>query len=299
MTGINKDVWIPMIQEQYDQEPTFMNNLEDWSEHVDNDVLKIPEAGVDPECFRNSAGPFAPTQRVDTITDIPLDHWDTETTIITNQESKIISYDKVESVTRRHRKALINKESGRATWNLSPQTNTTFTPILRTTGEANALGLKMLTDADVLNHAKAYDKFAPNQEKTLVLTTEHIYELLLTSDILRKQQAYQGAQGEIKKMIYHLYGFKIEVYDGENLYNLATGEKLPYDTVKIDGQHIEGSFSFVDQEGFNATGTLDLFHLPKQINTARRGDEIGLQQRQTASAKRNKYMGAIVPIAAA
>lgn len=294
--ALNKEAWLPVILEQYDRQPTFLNKATDLSAFVDNDKIHIPSAGADPDVLLdNTTYPIAVNQRTDVDNEKTLQTYDIENTLVRNIEQAELSYDKMTSVTRRHVQSLVNKQGSRSSWLFTPSSDASLTPLLRTTGADDGTSTRKLQESDVLALARRFDDFAPNQMRTLVLTVKDWYDLLETSTILRGQQERMGGNpGTITNAIFALYGFDIAIYNGENFFNKTTGAKLAYGAATDVNSRI-ASFAFVDSEVFRAVGNTDVFYKPKDLNPEERGDIFGLQQRFLAEPMRNGYIGAIVP----
>ncbi|MFO0485244.1 MAG: hypothetical protein ACK51A_06235, partial [Sphingobacteriia bacterium] len=54
MAGLNKEVWLSLIKEQFYPDFTFLNEALDLSAFVQNDVINLAEAGVSPNVLKNN-----------------------------------------------------------------------------------------------------------------------------------------------------------------------------------------------------------------------------------------------------
>lgn len=277
--------------EKYHQVPSFLNEALDMSEHVEANTINLAEAGVEPNVlYNNSSYPVTTTSRTDTPKALPLATYDTENTVVRNAELVELSYDKMESVIRGHRNALVNAEALRASFDFSPSSNGTYTPVLGTSG-AVANSFKMITENDIIDLADKFDQIdAPDEGRILVLHPTHFNQLVKTSEVLKQQQGYRNA-GVIDRLVLNLFGFKIHKYRGAAVFNKTTGVKAAYGATAAPSTDTIASFAFVNTEVMKAVGTTDMFATLK--DPAQRGDIIGFQQRFIALPLRNKYQGAI------
>lgn len=289
---LEKEKWLPIIKEQYDEETSFLNEVQDHSDDVDNNILHLADAGVDPSVlYNNSSYPVPIAPRADTPVELPLATFDTENTVVRNLEKRQLAYNKMASVTRRHAAALKNDTAFRATHDLSPANDGINSPVLATTGnQRETTSKKMITQGDVLRLARAFDGIAPGKSKTLVLNHLHYYDLLETSPILQAQMGNMSKVGEIPKMIYHLYGFKIYMYNGRAVYNLA-GVKQAYGTAYNPASNSLASFAFVNDAVMKAEGSQDMF--ATLMDPEQRGDIVGFQKRFVALPYTGKYIASI------
>lgn len=294
MAGLNKEYWLEVVKEQYDQVPTFLSALEDLSAFVNNNKINLAEAGIDPEIVINLAQyPIPVVPRSDINHELTLDTYDSENTPVFNAAQKELSYDMMASYLRRHSKAILNKIAQYGTFNLTPAADSEFTPVIPTTGTtALVAGFKDITEDDIFNLADRFDAIdAPDSERVLVLHDKHFNQLLRTSSILKEQQKYQTRQGEINRNVYRIADFDIYKYKSRAVFNKTTGAKKAWGAEADAATDTISSFAFVKGEVAKAMGTLDMFELLKDPYT--RSDIVGFQQRAMVTPMRNKYIASI------
>jgi hypothetical protein len=292
MADLFKEIWINQIMEQYNADISWMADVEDMSEWVENNTINLAEAGVNPEVLiNNTVYPVAFAERTDLPLALPLDYLDTEGTVIRNARKTELAYNKMASVNRGHSVALQQMGARRAAYFFSPAADDDNTPVLPTSGGDNGAGLCYITEDDILQLSSRFDDInAPRDQRVLVLHSKHLNELAKNSATLKAQQAYQGAVGSISKEVGNLFGFKIWVYNSSVVYNRNTGAKPAFGAAAA-GTDAPSSFAFVKGEVMKAIGDYDFFY--RLNDPEQKGDIINYQQRFVALPKRNKYIGAI------
>ena len=115
MATLNKQVWVDQILEGFYPNSSFLKYAKDLSSLVDNDVINIAEAGVDPKVIINNITyPIPVGLRVDKPISFELDKFETENTVVIRPEVIEYSYDQLDSVIRGHRASLRTKTAAKA-----------------------------------------------------------------------------------------------------------------------------------------------------------------------------------------
>lgn len=282
--GLNKEIWLPEILEGFYPDWSFVTEMRDLSAFVDNDVINLTEAGVNPAVFvNNTSYPIAFAQRSDVPLTLSLDTYDTENTLIRSIETAELSYDKRSSVIFGHKQSLQMTFMKKAAFVCGPTTHGTFTPLLAATGADNGSGLKALKYSDVQKLKRAFNNAnIPMDGRILVLTTQHQSDLEL-EDAARYNQVMTQKT---------LAGFKIYEVSDDNCprYHKGTGVKYVYGAAD-DGNQSYASFAFHKMEVGRAQGSQDMFLTEK--DPTHRGDILGFQMRALTTTLRAKGIGAI------
>lgn len=283
--AIEKQIWIDVIKEAFTPDTSFLSASEDMSEHVDNNTINLAEAGVEPDVFiDNDTYPVGTVAREDVPLDLPLHTLDTENTVIRNIEEKESSYNKLESVTRGHKRALLKKEARFAAHNWCPLADSEYTPVLTTTGIADRNGRKRLTfdDLDELE-ARFKDLDVETADLCLCLNPTHRADLKAEDRKLYKECMRDGKIGN----------FTVYEYSKLPFFDTTTGKKQAFGAAKNENSSM-CSLAWVRTEVMRATGDTEPF--VKYKDPEQRGDVLGYQQRFTALPYRNKYIGAIYSV---
>lgn len=280
--AIAKELWTAMILEGLIPETSFMSESRDLSEFVEYNKLHLAEAGVDPEVLiDNTSFPVPMAQREDIPKELVLHTFDTKNTVVRNVEEKESAYNKMESVVRSHRAALLKKESAYAAYNWCPTEDGIYTPVLSTGGATNKSGVKALTFEDLLNmEAKFRTLDVDMNTLVAVLNAQHLADLMAQDMKLYKQILSD------KKV----FSFKLFCYNNLPLFDTTTSKKKAFGA-SAGVNDTQASLFYVKDEVCRAVGDTEVF--AKYKDPEQRGDVIGFQQRFTALSMRGKFIGSI------
>lgn len=244
------------VVRQFTHTGEFLAEIPDRSSLAVNDTINMTALGVTPDVLvNNTTYPIPVQESEDGDIDISLDRFQTKSTNITDDELESLPYDKVREYTTSHAEALEMATADKAAHALAPAANTAKTPIVLATGAANDEGHKSLTPADLVTLKKKLDgQKVPKQGRVLVLCTEHVADLLSTSEAFEKQ--YKDIQAGT---VLNLYGFKIYEHVNCPKYYLdgTAWKKRAYGTT-VAGDR-EASFVFHKARTFKARGTVKAF----------------------------------------
>lgn len=284
MATLEKEIWVNQLMENFYPDSSFLKYARDFSALVDYNAINMAEAGADPKVLvNNTTYPIKITQRVDKPLRIELDKFETENTLVRRPEAIEYSYDQLESVLMGHRNTLRAKTAMKAAHAYAPQKDSTYTPVIQTTGAAVS-GRKRLQIDDILLLKERYDNaMIPLEGRYLVLNPSHVTDLILF-DAKNLGNLTDLQNGKPKRFA----GFNI----------LQTASTPKYDSslqkIAFDGGE-EGnfcSFSFHSDEVMKADG--DVFMYARENDPAERGTIVGFDKRFIALPIRNKGVGAIV-----
>lgn len=280
--AIEKELWVDLIKEGMIPETSFLSRSVDMSEFVDANKLHLAEAGVDPNVLIDTdTYPVPSAQRADVPKELLLHTFDTENTIVRNIEEKECSYNKMESVVRSHRNALVKKTSAFAAYNWCPVKDSEFTPVMATTGGMNASGVKKVSFEDFLQMEMKFRKLDVDMNSLVaVLTPVHLADLMAEDMKLYKEVLSSGK----------LFSFSLHNFNNTPYFDTATRQKKAMGTAIAEAD-TQASLVYVDTEVMRAAGTTEVF--AKYKDPDQRGDVLGYQQRFTAYPIRGKYIGAI------
>lgn len=288
MATLNKQVWIAQLMEKFYPDTSFLNYAKDFSGLTDNDKINLAEAGVDPEVLvNNNTYPIAITTRVDNPIEIELDKFETVNTLVRRPDVIEYAYDQLESVLMGHRNVLRTNTGTKAAHAYAPQEDTSFTPVITTTGTADADGNLRITPEDILKLKRRYDEVDyPYDKRYLVLHPRHVEDLIL-SDLKSFKDITDLVDGQPKRFA----GFNILQFTKNPIYNRTTLQKKAFGAVAAPSDAF-CSFSFYGEEVMKADGGIYLYS--RENDPEHRGTIIGFDKRFIALPIRNKGIGAIV-----
>jgi hypothetical protein len=257
--GVYTEIWTGELVKHLRRglEATFLDGIPDSSSIVNNDVIHLVDVGVDPEVLINNTTYPIPLQALDDKDiAVKLDKFQTKVTPITDDELYALSYDKMSRVKESHGNAINDSKFAKAAHALCAQKNTKETPVLKTTGAADtATGRLKLTVNDVLNLKRALDNLrVPAQGRRLVLCTDHVNDLLETSQLFKEQYNISRNDGTVGR----LYGFDVYEFSNNPIYTKA-GEKKDVGASADTGE-FQCSFAFYAPRVFKATGSTKMYY---------------------------------------
>ena len=257
--GVCKEIWTGEVVRKLDAElaANWLEGVPDQSALVENDVIHLVDVGVEPEVLINNTTYPIPEQAI-TDEDIPigLDKFQTKVTPVTDDELHAISYDKMSRVIALHQPAISKARYRKAAHAICCTEHTDKTPVLTTTGEVDPLtGRKRLTKADLVKMKSAMDDLGvPADGRRLVLSPEHVQDILLFDENFVRQYSLDTVNGKVGR----LYGFDIFEYAATPYYTTA-GVKKALGTNPEAGE-FRCSFAFYKDRLFKASGSLKMYY---------------------------------------
>jgi hypothetical protein len=289
MAGLNKEVWIKQLLEPMRAQMGWLSEADDMSEHVENDTINLADAGVDPDVLiNNTTYPIPIVARTDNPIALPLDIMRTENTVVRDAETIWLSYNKLESVLRGHRNALLTTGRVRAAHAYAPAGDNTYTPVIQSTGSlVSARRLLKLEDLSSLK--KRFDDFDAPEDNRIVLLSSAGADALRKQDIsLFKEFMKLPAGGYM-----NLFGFKIYPWNRQAVYDGSLAKKALNAVAAPSTDRAALVTAFVGSEVMRAEGSLKMFTTgpdDAQID----GTAAGFRQAFIALPKRDMAVATII-----
>lgn len=286
--ALQKQVWTDQIMTGFYPTPSFLNYAKDFSALAENDIINMADSGFDPDVLvNNTTYPITIVERTDTPLSFELDLFETENTVVRSPEAVELAYDKLESVIYGHRMALQTKTALKAAHAFAPNSNTDFTPIIRTTGEDNGEGYKRVRVEDILKLKRKFDVIGvPVDKRFLVLDPSHTEDLILF-DLKAFKDITDFVNGTPKRFA----GFNVLEFTKNPVYDNTTGSKKSFGSISTSND-VHSSFAFSSDEVMKADGEVKMY---ERLNDPElRGTIVGFDKRFIALPLRNKGIGAIV-----
>jgi hypothetical protein len=291
--GLQKEVWIQGLKDEYLEKTTWLDQAEDLSSFVDEaQVLHFAETGAMPDVYKNKTDDVDSVEPTETPLAQELDTFDSQNYKIRQATLPALPYDKIQHYTRKSADAIRLKEALTAAWEFTPTEATAKSIVLPTTGLTDGAGKKLCTLNDIQSLAEACDTAMFPDGRNLVMTPKMWWQLVKNNDILKAQMQFQQKVGIIDPQVVEYYGIKIFRYTHKVGFNLTTSKKAAFGTAF--GETVTDlSFLFCSQEVFRASGTFMMSYLPFSQNPKGRAHEFGFQHRFKAGFQRTaeKYSG--------
>ena len=207
---------------------------------TESNIIHIPVSTIEPGVLvNNTTYPLNVVVYDDDTMDLKLDKFQTEVMSLSDDQVLGASYDVIDTATGSSTRAITKKKVGKAIHAMGPASNTTATPVLATTGELVG-GRRRCTYEDIVALGAAMDAGgAPEENRRLVLCSEHRSDLLLD----RKNFGDQLVNYRTGQPAPEIAGFQIYSYI-KNPFYTAAGAKVPFASVP-GGTDKRASIAFI------------------------------------------------------
>lgn len=290
LEGVYTEVWTGEMIKRLNAglKADFLNGIPDYSAKVDNEVIHLVDVGGDPDVLVNNTTYPIPIQDL-TEGDIPvgLDKFQTKATRVTDDQLYALSFDKFSADVERHGNAILTVKYKKAAHALAPYSHTDKTPVIATTGAADAAGRKKLIVQDIIALKRAFDNMeVPEDGRVLVLCPDHVNDLLEQEQTF-KDKFYNYTTGKLLNM----FGF--EVYTYVNCpYFTKEGVKVPYNVAPA-ATDTKGSFAFYRPLMFKAQGTTKMYYSEARTNPQTQESLVNFRHYYIVLPKKQLAIGAI------
>jgi hypothetical protein len=296
--GLFPEIWTgEMVKAfRHDDAATFLNVIKDYSQYAQNDVIHLVDVGADPDVLVNNTTYPIPIQDLpDQDIAISLNKFQTKATRITDDELNAIKHDKMQSVIERHKAKITEEKHDMAIHALAPQSHSTVTPIVATSGVVDTTeGRQKVTRKDLIRLKKAFDKLkVPVMGRILVLCEDHVNDILEFDQKFRDQY-YNYESGKIS----NLYSFAVYSYVNNPYFNGTTLSKKAYGSATIEGTDFQGSVAYYAPRMFKATGSTKTYMSAAKDNPTTQENLINFRHYFITLPKKQEAIGALVSTAA-
>lgn len=294
--GLQTEVWIDQLLEDFHPENSFYLDGEDWSEFVEHDKINFAIVGADPTVVVNrTTYPIPVTQRTDTGADVELDEFSTDTTVVRDAEQVELAYKKLETVLAGHKRVLREKYANKGQYNIAPTAHSASTRVIASTGPLRN-GFRNPSEADIKGLAEDWDdQNIPETGRVLLLNNRDYWGLMDNIPALAKQYERQAA-GTVGASILTIHGFEIKRRNQSALYKLvggvwtkqAFGTAASADTFAASTAYVKGvSFIYAD-------GTTKMYDSVDDVD--QQGTKVNFRHRGLIQVKRQKNIAAFVGV---
>jgi hypothetical protein len=288
MAVVLRQLWTGMLLDRLRFTSTWAAGMRDESSFVGNDVIHLTLIGADPSVLiDNTVYPIVTAAREDNDAVVALRKYETTNTSISDDELYAVPIDKPGSVIAQHRTVLEQGIMNHGLYTIAPLQETASTPVLVTTGynpkdpstpftaEALAGGTHRLrlVPEDIIKLKRMMDDLKiPKKGRKLVLSSEHVEDLLMTSQVF-KDQYHNIADGKILP----LYGFEMHEDLNSPVYNISTKVRKAFGASSLSTD-ATGSVAFFDGRCFSAMGTTKMYYSAAEQDPTMRRSVVGFRQ---------------------
>lgn len=253
---------------------TWVSEIKSKQGWVNQDTIKIPKRGAAPKVLiDNTNYPIVKNERDDSHVIVSLHKFDTENTIVTDDELYALPYEKTSDVQEQHRETLEDTTLEYGLWGLAPQANDTPNNlfVLETTGADDGTGRKKLQTTDLRKLQSDMNKAGIDRNgRILILCDDHVSDLL-EEDKKFYTQYHNQAEGVISSKY---YGFKIYEDSTTPEYNDTTLAKIPFGSATVGRK---SSVVFHKGTTAKAVGTVKRFARMAEEDPENRENTIGFR----------------------
>lgn len=271
MAGLAIENWEVWLEQQFVSLPTWQVRLVDMSDSVEGLTLNLMNAGVRPAVLRNNTIFPIPKGHInDTVGQVALEEYDTETTYVTDLEVRQWDNGKLARDARAHAISLMDMGGRVGAFNLSPATAGVGKPKIKASGAAVG-GRATLTFNDVADLCAEWDDAKVSEEgRVLVLSPQH------KTDLLKEDRKFYNQISDTKTgVVAQFLGLDVYTYGDTAVYNATTGAKLAFGSSTAAGVY-KSSFAFQATCALQAWKPVKGFYKLGDPDTRR--DEIGFKK---------------------
>lgn len=253
----------------------------------EKNIIYVPETEFEVDILvNNNSYPIPFQEYEDGTIQITLDKYQTKVVTLSDDDTIGASYPKIDAVTRTMTFGINSEKYHRAIHSIAPLKDTEHTPVIKTTGDADADGRKRLIYEDLVEANRKTMHFG---EKRLVLCHEHWNDLLLDRKNFGNQLV-DYAKGKPAPII---AGFEIHKYDGKMPVFNEAGEKKPYGAVAEDTD-ATASVIFNKEAIGKKTGLTKQYFVPAALNPQRQTNDLAYRHYFVATPYQNRKIAAII-----
>lgn len=288
--GLATEIYLAELLRKFRPDAAFLARARDFSAYVNSDKINYAEAGADPGIVvdYDHTDPLDVADDEDTPKEISLKSFSTERSRVTETQQDARAYQILADRMQRHadtQNESILKYSATA---FAPASNGTYTPIIRTTGAADASGsFKMLKLADVIELDVAMRNLDVTGPRILVLNPTHLGHLMKEDKDL-----FKGFVPNNPNASFPLYGFECFVSTATPRYITDGAPTRKAWNATQEAGDLIASFAFVGSEVARARGSVKVYKTLE--DAAYQASFISTRVRFTAAQLRGKYVGALV-----
>ena len=296
--GVYTEVWTGEMVKKFRNAADSLGwyaKIRAYDDKVDNEVIHFVLIGGDPNVLiNNTTYPIAVVSLSDADKPISLDKYQTEATPVTDDELYAISYERMSSVIERHHEKIAETKYSRALHALAPDTDSSITPVVLTSGLNDGAGRAMILQKDILALKRSFDKLkVPTAGRILVLCPEHVNDLL-ANDQKFAQQYYNYTTGKIA----NLYGFEVYEYVDCPYFTATTKTKKAWGSVPAAGD-FQASVAFYAPRMMRANGTTKMYYSEASTDPTMQQSLVNFRTYSICLPLKKEAIGAIVSKASA
>lgn len=280
MAGLLTEAWVPELQENPIPDHSFVSASTDKSEYVENNILHLQEAGIEPSVHENYFEGNENPLPVATVADIPhevvLKTYSTDQTRHRNLQEVELAYNRKVSVINRHKSSLAKNIGKRAAHAWCPEQDGGMNKVL-------SLGATDSVIDAIIDMEAFYSDMDMTDGLNICLNAQHMARIKKEDKKLYKEILDEG----------QMYGFRVFRYSQLPLFTSA-GVKKPYGATK-EATDKKATIVWNTNEVFRCFGSVEMYATLR--DSGLQADTLSFAQRALVGnirANNPKYLGAIL-----
>lgn len=293
--GLLREIWLGDLLNRFWDDDSFLQDGKNLDPFVENDAINLAEIGAKPNVVKNRTSyPVPATVRVDTPINLPLDDYSSDSTIVRDVETVALNYAKRQSVIGDHKGAILEKIADDGIYNISPNVDSTDTPVFETSGAHNAAKSQLvLHSRDIAKMAERFDILKyPKVGRKIAVPADIFWDFVQSDATLLAQAQNNGKGGDGTETWVSYFGFIIYSRANTAYYNPALN-KIAYGAVPAADDR-QAAIAYIKGRSFGrGKGSAQMYAKVKDPD--QQGDVINFRQRAVVLPFGQKILGAIKP----
>ncbi len=293
--GVYTEIWLGELVKRFRFKREWLNMIPRYDQAAKNKIIHLVDVGADPTVYVNllidKDNPVPIAHRADGDIPISLDKYDTQNTMVTLDELRAISYDKMAVTLELHQNAISDKAAIKAAQRLAGQSDA----YIKTTSGASderAVARKRITPDDLVMMTEIVSKPEteggpdwPEGEGVAVLDYRHIADLQKLDQHFDKQ--WKNAQ---TGQLFDYNGWKIMKFNNNARYTEdgdGTFTIVPFGTAYNVNTQDHSSLFFLPQRAFAAAdASPEMFYRIATTDPQYRANTVGFQHWNVVAKKK-------------
>jgi hypothetical protein len=293
--GVYTEAWLGELVKRFRFKREWLGKIPRYGQAAKNKVIHLVDIGADPEVYVNllidKDNPVPIAHRADADIPITLDKFDTQNTMVTLDELRSISYDKMAVTLDLHMNAISDKAAVKAAQRLAASSDAY---IKATTGAADgrAVSRKRLTPDDMVMMTEVVSTPLdeggvdwPEGEGVAVLDHRHV------ADLQKLDQHFEKQWKDAKTgQLFDYNGWQIMKFNRNARYTEdgdGTFTIVPFNTAYDAATQDHSSLFFLPQRAFAAAdATPEMFYKIKSTDPEYRANTVGFQHWNVVAKKK-------------
>lgn len=293
--GVYTEIWLGELVKRFRFKREWLNKIPRYDQAAKNKVIHLVDVGADPlvyiDLLIDKDNPVPIAHRTDGDIPISLNKYDTQNTMVTNDELRAISYDKMAVTLDLHMNAISDKAAKRAAFNLAA-TNDAYIKTTTGNSDGRAVAKKRMTPDDIINITEITSITAdeggpdfPEGEMIGVLDPRHV------ADLQKLDQKFENQWKDAKTgELFPYNGIMIMKFNNNARYTAdgdGTFTRKAFGAAYDAANDLHSSLFFLPSRAFAAAdANPEMFYKIKTTDPQYRANTVGFQHWNIVAKKK-------------